>query len=475
VARSTSSLWTNRDYLGWWTGSTVSALGTSVSAIAYPLLVLYTTGSVARAGVIGAANLLGTLLTTLWGGALADRVSRKAIMIFGPLAQGAAVASTAALVRAGFTPVGLLALAAFAGGAAAGITAGAITPSLRRIVPRAQVSAATSQEMGRDMAARLVGGPLGGLLFTIGAWFPFALDAVSYAFAAMGAMLIRRPLGPDRTTERRSPVHTDLAEGFRFVRRQPFLRFVVLWGALLNILGQGFFLLLIALVRVRGGGPAAVGLVNSVALLGGLAGAVAGPLILNRFRARLVLYAVLWTFVATVAAAAFVPQLWEIGAVLLLAMFALVPLNVVFETYAIRLVPDRLSGRVAAVNRFGGQSLQWLGPLGAGVLADRFGVTWAIGTVAVVMVGLTLAVHLSTSLGVLDHPAAELDELRPDDPKGPTHGRRKPPHRKPTDRRGDAARTVRRRPGDPRLPELDRPVDAQPTGQPRQPAGTAQR
>ena len=72
------SLWRDRDYLGLWTGDAISSLGTSMSSIAYPLLVLFSTGSVARAGVITAATMIGALCTTLWGGALADRVSRKA-------------------------------------------------------------------------------------------------------------------------------------------------------------------------------------------------------------------------------------------------------------------------------------------------------------------------------------------------------------------------------------------------------------
>ena len=77
------SLWRSADYANWWTSNTLSALGTSVSAIAYPLLVLYTTGSVAQAGLISAASLLRALITTLWGGALADRISRNAILVCG--------------------------------------------------------------------------------------------------------------------------------------------------------------------------------------------------------------------------------------------------------------------------------------------------------------------------------------------------------------------------------------------------------
>ena len=50
------SLWRSRDYLGFWTGDAISSLGSSMSAIGYPLLILFATGSVARAGIVTAAR-----------------------------------------------------------------------------------------------------------------------------------------------------------------------------------------------------------------------------------------------------------------------------------------------------------------------------------------------------------------------------------------------------------------------------------
>src|SRR6266516_836511 len=406
------SLWTNRDYMGWWTGNTISALGTSVSNIAYPLLVLYTTGSVAKAGAITAANMIGMLLTTLWGGALADRVSRKAIMIVGPLVQAVALGSVVLLVLTKDSPVLLLAATALVNGLAAGLTMGASVPAMRRIVPKEQQAMATGQEMGRDMAAELLGAPLGGLLFAVTRWFPFFADAISFFFASLGAALIRRPLGPDRFgREQKTSMLADIGAGFRVVRAQPFLRFVVVWGSLLNIVGQGFILLFIALVRYRGGGPTTVGVVSAVALIGGIIGAVAAPMIMKRIRARLVLYVALWAFVGSFALVSVVPRPWEIGAVLLVAMLGMVPLNVVFESYMVRLVPDVYSGRVSAVSRFGVMSLQWAGPLIAGVLADTLGPPSAALALMAMMLPLALALHFTRSLGVLDQPVDEVSEL----------------------------------------------------------------
>lgn len=134
------SLWRSADYASWWTGNALPALGTStsVSAIAYPLLILYSGWPVATAGVISAASLLGAPITSLWGGAPADRVSRKAILVCGPLVQGAALAAVAVAVSRGAATIGFLVIAALVSGLASGLSAGAATPALRRVVPKSR-------------------------------------------------------------------------------------------------------------------------------------------------------------------------------------------------------------------------------------------------------------------------------------------------------------------------------------------------
>jgi MFS family permease len=401
-----------RDYAGWWTGNTISALGTSISSIAFPLLVLYSTGSVAKAGVITAASMIGMVATTLWGGALADRASRKAIMVIGPLIQAAALGTVALLAHSG--PVPLLTLAAMScvSGLANGVTLGAQAPAMRRIVPRAQQATATSQMFGRDMAAEIIGSPLGGFLFSVARWLPFGADAVSFLFGSLGAAIIARPLGPDRrSADQQTTMMADIRSGVTFVRRQPFLRYMVIFGSLINVIGAAFSLVFIAVVRYRGGSPTAIGLVMSVALIGGIAGAVAAPMLLHKVSARLIMYATIWLFALAIAGGAIAPSLWEIALALLVGMIGLAPLNVVIEAYLVRLVPDEFMGRISAVSRFGVMSLQWTGPLIAGVLADLLGPPGGALVLAAALVPFGVSLHLSSSLGVLDQSLETVEEL----------------------------------------------------------------
>jgi MFS family permease len=84
---------TNRDVRLLWGGQTISVLGSRVSALAFPLLVLSTTNSPARAGIVAFAATLPFQQWQLPAGGLVDRWDRKRTMIWCDLGRGAAVLS----------------------------------------------------------------------------------------------------------------------------------------------------------------------------------------------------------------------------------------------------------------------------------------------------------------------------------------------------------------------------------------------
>jgi MFS family permease len=75
------SLWRNRDFILLWSGQAVSTIGTRITGVAYPLLVLAETHSPAKAGIVGFAQTLPYMLFYLPAGALVDRWDRKRTMI----------------------------------------------------------------------------------------------------------------------------------------------------------------------------------------------------------------------------------------------------------------------------------------------------------------------------------------------------------------------------------------------------------
>jgi MFS family permease len=408
---STGSLWRNRDYASWWLGETVSGFGSALSTFAYPVLILTATGSAAHAGIVGSAMGIGVLVTMLVGGALADRYSRRTILLAGPLLQSLAVGSVFVAVALGHVNLVHVAAVGLLQGIISGLTYGAERPALRRIVPAQQLPTAFSQMQGRDMATRLAGPPTGGLLFSLGRSVPFLGDALSYVAAAVGVFLIRRPLGPepDERTER-EPILASIRGGLQYIRADAYLRYLTVWTAGFNAIAGGMFLLVVVLVRARGGGPALIGAVTSIGAAGGLAGAFLSGRITRRWHGRTVVIALSWITAADFAAIGFVPKPWLIGVLLAFLLFLVAPINVIFATYETRMIPDELSGRVSSAIDFGASSLRWLGPLGAGLLASAIDPTRAMLVLTALVAVLAVSTHLARGLRVLDLP---IDQVGP--------------------------------------------------------------
>ena len=151
-------------------------------------------------------------------------------------------------------------------------------------------------------------------------------------------------------------------------------------------------------------------MVNSIALIGGIVGALTGPAILRRASAKVVFLAGSWLCAGAAVLTFIVPAAWEVGCSVFLVMLALVPLNAILESYQVRLVPDQVSGRVAAVVSFGSQGLMWVGPLVAGVLADILSPPIAGLIVAACVLPTVVIAHFVTSLDVLRTPVEEVGE-----------------------------------------------------------------
>jgi len=102
----------NRDFRLLWIGQALSGLGAEVSSVAYPLLVLATTGSAAKAGLVALVAGAPFVLLQLPAGAYIDRWNRRAVMLAADLGRAVALGA----VAFGHLPfAGLLVVAAVEG------------------------------------------------------------------------------------------------------------------------------------------------------------------------------------------------------------------------------------------------------------------------------------------------------------------------------------------------------------------------
>jgi predicted MFS family arabinose efflux permease len=365
-------LWRNRDFLLLWTGQVVSTIGTRVSGLAYPLIVLAITGSAAQAGLVAAAQTAPFLIWFLPAGALVDRWPRKRIMLAADAGRAVALASVAVAVLLGRITIGYLIIVAFAEGTLYVFFLLAETAALPYVVPKPQLPTAVAQSQARDQGAGLIGQPLGGFLFGLGHAMPFAVDAVSYLVGVAMTALLRRSLEEEPAPERRHLL-AEISEGVRWLWGQHLLRALVAIAAVGNLAFSALGLAIIVRAKDLGASSTSIGVLLGLFGVGAIAGALAAPPVQRLVPPNVILLGALWWWVVQMVALALAPTVFLLGAVYTVGAL----MGPIYQTtnaaYRYALTPDRLQGRVYGVSRMigwctvplgallGGMSLQTLG------------------------------------------------------------------------------------------------------------------
>jgi MFS family permease len=389
----------NADFRRLWIGEVASTLGTRMSAVAYPLLVLALTGSPTKAGVVGFLRTLPYFLFALPVGVFADRHDRRRLIVVADAIGFVGIGSVAAAAAAHALTFAHVAVVALVEGSA-GLTARtALTASLPRLVPREQLAEAVAVNTGRDAAAALAGPPLGGALFGLARALPFGVDAVSYAASAVAAATIGRPLQDERTRphERLLP---SLRTGLRWIWEQPFLRTSELLVAGGNFATNAVSLALVLVAKQQGASAALVGVMLAVASAGGLLGAVAASRLQRLVSRRTIVVGYSWLGAAVLTALLTTPPPVVMGLLYGVWLFFGPLWDALVVGYRLAIVPDEVQGRVESAGiliAFGGGAL---GPLAAGPLFGAFGGRWTFAALACWMLALALVGSGAKSLRI---------------------------------------------------------------------------
>ncbi|HVK26982.1 MAG TPA: MFS transporter [Nocardioides sp.] len=399
------SLARNRDFTALWVGATVSELGSRVTTFALPLVAYAMTGSALWAAAAEGVFLLGMVAMLLPAGVLADRRHRLRIMRFS-LGTGALLYTSLVVAGlAGALSLPHLLAVALLTGIVTGLFAPAEYAAIRTVVATDDLPTALSQQQARQHVAGLVGGPLGGALFGLARWAPFAADAATYVVGWLLLGRVRADLSPTPTTERTRPVR-DLGDGLRFLGAHPFLRVVLLWAPAANLAVNALFFT--ALLRlVAAGFPAwQIGLVETAIGGCGILGAIAAPWLIDRFRTGRLAIAVAWSFVPLSVPLA----LWNHPGAMALAAsvgFLLNPAgNAAMGSYRLAITPPELVGRVQSTTQFLSMLTMPLAPALAGGLLAVLDGRDAVLALTAMTAAVALIPTLSRSVRSVPRPAA---------------------------------------------------------------------
>ena len=363
-----------------------------MTTLAFPLLVLATTHSPARAGIAGFANALPNLFLYLPAGALVDRWDRKRTMIVADGIRTAALASLAvAVILHGLTFTQIVAVA-FVEGSMGVFFRLSESASLPQIVAKEHLAQAVAQNQARDQGAGVVSSPLGGFLFALGHAVPFLFDAVSYAMSFVSLFFVR-PAFQESRERVPTRMRDDIAEGVRWLWNERFLRTTMFLIAGTNFAHQALYLTLIVRARNLGASSTLIGVMLALFAAGAVVGAVVAPWVQRHVDPSLLIIGSLWLWAADTAALYFLRSPLTLGALVGVQAVVGPPWNVVLASYRYLLVPDRLLGRVASA----GALVTWgtipLGSLAAGFLLQSFGAR----STFVVLAGVFVVVAVAAS------------------------------------------------------------------------------
>jgi hypothetical protein len=362
-----TSLGRNRDFVLLEAGRMLSTAGSSFSSVAYPLLVLSLTHSPAKAGLVSFVRLLPIPVLGLIAGVAADRWDRRRIMLAADALRALAIGALA-LVVVTDPLLWAIAVLAFVEGAGDAFFSASQMGAVRAVVPEAQLPAAVGIQQARSATVGIAGPPAGGALFGIARALPFVADGASYVFSFVSLLAMRTRF--QETRERPAAgLRAQLAEGFHFLWRQPFVRTTSFLYAIGNFTIPGILFVLVVAARQRGLSGSAVGALLAAFSGCVLAGSLASGLVRHCFGARTIILAEQYTGLATIAFLVW-PSVFVLAVAILPQAFVLPITDTVVVSRRIAITPDRLLGRVEAVRLTIARTAAPLGPLAAGVLAS---------------------------------------------------------------------------------------------------------
>ncbi|HEV2391835.1 MAG TPA: MFS transporter [Verrucomicrobiae bacterium] len=392
--RKTFTALRHRNFRLFFGGQLISLIGSWVQNTAQGWLVYELTGSKMLLGVTAAVASAPMMLFSIWGGSVADRHSKRNIVLWTQTSMMLAAFVFAALVWSGRIRIWEILVLAGAGGLAMAFDMPARQAFMVEMTSREDLMNAISLNSSIVNGARVIGPSVAGFLMArAGMAMCFFLNGVSFLAVLAGLWLMRLPrfVPPHRA----SSAWAHAGEGFLYVWRDRRMRTILILFAIVGIFGWSYSVLMPAYATdVLHVGQAQYAFLLSANGIGALLGALTVATIGSQTNRRLLVFGGLMVFSCMLLLLALVKNYFlalvflEVGGWGMLLFFSTV--NTLLQTSSSDAMRGRVMGIWALV--FGGMTP--IGGLEAGALSNSMGVQWAVGTGAIVCALAALVVWL---------------------------------------------------------------------------------
>ena len=377
-------------------------LGSRVTTIACPMLVLCLTGSPVDAGWVAFAATAPSVLVYIPAGALIDLLDPKRVMLLSEFGRGVAMASVVAMVIMGGRSIPLFVLAVIVEEILEVFSTLAERRYIRALVGQDQASPALVRVEARTHVVVLAGRPLGGLLFEAWPIAPFLFDVLTFivsvgtllgikkrrmdraTFTSLGKCICTREQFMRAITRLDQPptwhIKSDIGDGLRQLWSNHFARSAMALLASTTLIFQALIMVFIAEAHARRLSPVTVGIVLAMSGLGGALGsALASRLrnLLPYFRTRtgcwIQVQMLVWAaaFIMLKLSGGQSPGYMGMTMAVLGLMGAMS--NIGLDTYLIKNVPENMLAKVTSIYRLMSFTACATGPLIGGALFALYG------------------------------------------------------------------------------------------------------
>ncbi|MDQ3119588.1 MAG: MFS transporter [Verrucomicrobiota bacterium] len=374
----------HRNYRLFFYGQLVSLIGTWMQQTAMSWLVYQITGSKLLLGVVAAVGSAPMMFFSLWGGAIADRYPKRAIIIITQIAQMIPALVLAVLAWTGLATPGIIIVIATVSGIAMAFDMPARQAFTLDMTSRDDLLNAISLNSSIFNGARVVGPALAGIVIgQFGTPLCFLINGLSYIAVIVGLLMMRLP--PHVPLAHAEAARASAWSGLSYVLKHRRVRTILALLGTVGIFGWSYAVLLPVFARdVFGLGADGYGVLMSASGVGALVGALTVATAGHVFPQRKVALLGVWIFSGALLAFSFTRNYPLALGFMTLAGFGMLLFFSISNTVLQTIVPDEMRGRVLGVWGLVFGAMIPIGSLEAGWLANWLGAPFALAFGAVI-------------------------------------------------------------------------------------------
>ncbi len=401
-----------RNFVLYVIGQFTSQLGSWIELTAVSWIVYEMTNSPFLLGLVGLFRATPTILLALYGGAMADRLPRRVVLMCTESTMLVLSVTLGILAYTGKLEYWHLYALNFISGTLQAFSVPSRHALYSGLVPREAMSSAVTMNSVSVRSGGFIGPSIAGLALAYGGYsLPFFINAVSFV-AMLTALVMMKLPKKDEAPVKHPSIRKGMSEGVSFVWRTPFLRMALLLELATGLFGHNTALITIIVRDVLGAGPQSLGLLMSATGAGALLGMTLLLILQIKQHGRLILtlgfiYTALW------AGVGLSPWIW-LSALLLLALGMVDSMwGVTRNTLAQLLATDAMRGRVMSIVMLATRGSSQMGRVQSGFTVSLIGAPETIllgaGVIGVAVAASWMKVRVPEYIGKPVVPETEED------------------------------------------------------------------